>query len=201
MTVIRGFRPGEEAALAEICLRTAASGADATGLLTDDSLWADVFLLPYLEHAPDLALVLTDDGDEPLGYIVGTTDTAAFEDWFRREWWPARRREVAVVADGRSAWPVAYADGVGSDRTEVRQVNLEHYPAHLHIDLLPAAQGRGGGRALIDTLVTALRDRGVPGVHLTAGAENEGALAFYPRVGFTEIAHDGGSVTFAKSLT
>ncbi|WP_435526285.1 hypothetical protein [Microbacterium elymi] len=33
-----------------------------------------------------------------------------------------------------------------------------------------------------------MRTRGVPGVHLVAGAENAGAVAFYPRVGFTALA-------------
>ena len=37
------------------------------------------------------------------------------------------------------------------------------YPAHLHIDLLPELQGQGWGRRLIDTLVAALRERGVRG--------------------------------------
>lgn len=200
MTVIRGFRPGEESALAEICLRTAASGGDATGLASDDSLWADVFLLPYLAFAPDLAFVLTGDDDAPLGYIVGVEDTASYERWFRSTWWPPRRRAVSMVAGGAPAWPVAYADDVGSPTAPPRTFDLARYPAHLHIDLLPAAQGRGGGRALIGRLTSELTSRGVSGVHLVAGATNAGAIAFYPRVGFTEIANDSGSVTFAMPL-
>jgi ribosomal protein S18 acetylase RimI-like enzyme len=37
------------------------------------------------------------------------------------------------------------------------------------------------------TFFDALRARGVPGVHLAMNPANTGALAFYDRVGFTEL--------------
>src|SRR2546430_13446667 len=40
------------------------------------------------------------------------------------------------------------------------------YPSHMHIDLLPRAQGRGFGRRMMDDLMTKLRGRGSRGVHL-----------------------------------
>ena len=46
----------------------------------------------------------------------------------------------------------------------------EAYPAHLHIDLLERARGRGLGRLLIERLLGELRARGVPGVHLGVDA-------------------------------
>ena len=61
------------------------------------------------------------------------------------------------------------------------------YPAHMHIDLLPRLQGQGLGRALIETLADALRERGVPGLHLGVSTENPGAIAFYHRVGFVTL--------------
>ncbi len=74
------------------------------------------------------------------------------------------------------------------------------YPAHLHIDLLPEAQGQSWGRKLIQTLVVALREQGVSGLHLVAGADNTGAIAFYPRVGFTAIPSHQGTQAFARTL-
>jgi GNAT superfamily N-acetyltransferase len=65
---------------------------------------------------------------------------------------------------------------------------LADYPAHLHIDLLPQVQGQGLGRQLMRTYLGALRDRGVPRVHLAMGAGNAPARAFYDRLGFTELA-------------
>lgn len=121
---IRPFRPGDEPFLSAICCRTGKAGADATGMLSDDALWGDVWVLPYVARHPDLAWVVElredfaglptsggGDGDGALdastvgnkgdvvGYVVGTDDTAAFEAWFASEWWPARRGRY-VPSDG-----------------------------------------------------------------------------------------------------
>ena len=185
MPRIRPFRRGDEPALAEICVRTADDGVDATGVLDDDDIWAQIFVLPYVARHPDLAFVVETDGGRVAGYIVCAPDTPAFEDWFAAEWWPrfaerwprpaserSRQDGILLYAYGRRAGAEPYADG---------------YPAHLHIDLLPELQGQGWGRRLIETLVAALRERDVAGVHLVASAGNAGAIAFYPRLGFTAL--------------
>jgi len=195
---IRPFRPGDEPALAEICLRTADAGTDATGIFADDDLWAEVFVLPYVARHPDLAFVVETDDGIPAGYIVGAPDTREFEDWFAAEWWPrfearwpkpdaevTRQDGTLIYAYGRRAGAEPYGDD---------------YPAHLHIDLLPQLQGQGWGRRLIDTLVAALRDRGVTGLHLVASAENTGALAFYTRLGFAPLPSHRGVQAFGMPL-
>ncbi len=88
MPRIRPFQPGDEAALSEICLKTADAGADATGIFADDDLWGEVFVLPYVARHSDLAFVVETDDGRVAGYIVGTDDTREFEDWFAGEWWP-----------------------------------------------------------------------------------------------------------------
>jgi ribosomal protein S18 acetylase RimI-like enzyme len=64
---------------------------------------------------------------------------------------------------------------------------LHEYPAQLHIDLLPEAQGKGHGRALLETLIDSLRREKVSGVHLTMDPANVGARQFYARLGFEEL--------------
>ncbi|MFC6325368.1 GNAT family N-acetyltransferase [Microbacterium koreense] len=198
MPRIRPFRPGDEPALADICLRTADAGGDATGVLDDDRIWADVFALPYVARHPDLAFVVEGDDERLLGYVVATDDTDAFEDWFAREWWPSRA----------TAWPrpereTSRQDGVliyaYGRRAGAEPYSLGH-PAHLHIDLLPGAQGQGWGRRLIATLVEALRERGVEGLHLSTSTDNVGALAFYPRLGFVPIGGHPGVQSFGMRL-
>ncbi|WEK12472.1 MAG: N-acetyltransferase [Candidatus Microbacterium phytovorans] len=198
MPRIRPFRPGDEPALAEICLRTADAGGDATGVFDDDDLWAEVFVLPYVSRHPDLAFVVEDDAGTPRGYVVGTPDTRAFEDWFATQWWP---RFAA-------RWPRPDSERTRQDGTLIyaygRRAGAEPYgddhPAHLHIDLLPELQGQGWGRRLIDTLADALRERGVPGLHLVASSDNTGALAFYTRLGFAPLPSHAGVQAFAKTL-
>ncbi len=198
MPGIRPFRPGDEPALADICLRTADAGADATGVFDDDRIWAEVFVLPYVARHPDLAFVLEAGDGRVVGYIVGAPDTDVFEKWFRDVWWPEHGARWRRPADERTRQDAtlayAYARGPGAEPY------AGEYPAHLHIDLLPEAQGGGWGRRLIETFVEELRLRGVAGVHLVASDANLGALAFYPRVGFTPLSSPPGAQAFGMAL-
>ena len=72
-------------------------------------------------------------------------------------------------------------------------------PSEFHIDLLPRCQGRGAGRALIERVLTSLRDAGSPGVHCGVDPRNERAIGFYAHVGFERVDLDGG-VFFVRSF-
>jgi len=191
---IRPATTADHAQIARICLLTGATGTDATGLFSTDTTLADVYATPYLHGPGGFALVWDVDG-EARGYVLGTSDTRAFQRWFSDEWWPTRAAMHPPRADG-DAWLLPEA--ANPERMLIRQ--LDTYPAHLHIDLLPDVQGRGAGRALIDAATRLLGERGAPGVHLVAEKANTGAQAFYPRVGFTAIHEDDAVVTFARDL-
>jgi ribosomal protein S18 acetylase RimI-like enzyme len=181
---IRPYTPADYDAVSRICLLTAEGGGDATGLYVTDELMADVFARPYVSLEPELAFVV-EDAEGVGGYILGVADTRGFVERFRREWLP--RIEAAY----EHTQPVVTKDdlirhlGFWPERMLIAEV--DEYPAHLHIDLLPRLQGTGLGRQLIDTLVGALRERGVPGLHLSMDAANTNARAFYDRLGFTEL--------------
>nr|WP_259608197.1 MULTISPECIES: GNAT family N-acetyltransferase [Microbacterium] len=192
---MRPYRPEDCDALYEVCVRTADAGGDATGMFTDDRLWGDVFAVPYAERHPDLAWVVEAEDGRVIGYIVATDDTDAFEQWFRDEWWPthAERYPLSGQAEPtRQDGIIRYAAG----RAPGREPNTAEYPAHLHIDLLPETQGQGLGRALMDTLFTELRRRGVPGLHLGLSPENTGARAFYERLGMVPLASPPGTLSY-----
>ncbi|MFG6491112.1 GNAT family N-acetyltransferase [Microbacterium sp. P03] len=198
MPHLRAFRPGDEPALAEICLKTADAGGDATGVLDDDAIWAEIFVLPYVARHPEFAFVVESDDGRVVGYIVAAPDTEAFEAWFHTVWWPERggRRPLSAEGNPRQSDILRYAAG----RSQTPGRFSAEYPAHLHIDLLPETQGGGWGRRLIEALVTALREAGVPGVHLAAAPENAGAIAFYPRVGFDRLPSEPDVVAFGRRL-
>jgi ribosomal protein S18 acetylase RimI-like enzyme len=67
---------------------------------------------------------------------------------------------------------------------------LEPYPSHLHIDLLPRAQGQGNGRRMMNTLLNALKEHGSSAVHLGMHPDNARALNFYKNMGFFLIEAD-----------
>ena len=180
---IRRYRGSDHDAVYDICVRTADAGGDARGQYRSDDLMPDLFVGPYLFLEPDYAFVL-DDGQGAVGYVIGTPDTAAFARAYRERWIPRLAARYPVPPDP----PVTPDDAMLALHHRPERMlwpRLPGYPAHLHIDLLPAFQGAGHGRALIDTFCAALTAAGAPGVHVCVVTENTRALAFYDHLGFT----------------
>lgn len=201
MAHLRRARPEDEQAFYDICLLTGDSGKDASALYTDPKLLGHVYAAPYLHFAPQFAFVL-EDGQGVGGYVIAAPDSRTFENTLEREWWPKLREQ--------------YPDPAGilpEERTpDQRMMHLIHhrnhtppelaaeYPAHLHIDLLPRMQGGGNGKRLMLTLLDALAQAGVPGVHLGVGSRNEKAVGFYRHLGFQELQSHPWGYTFGMKL-
>ena len=183
--IIRRYRTEDFADVSEVCLRTAERGDDATGLYVSDDLMPDVFARPYVLFEPEFAFVL-DDGQRVSGYILCAPDTERFVSRYRVEWLPVLSRKYSQVAHPPKSRD-EHIRYLGLNPEYMLGPELEQYPAHLHVDLLPALQRRGWGRALMQTLVAALREKGVPGLHLGMDPANISARAFYDRLGFREL--------------
>jgi GNAT superfamily N-acetyltransferase len=182
--VIRPYEPADLARLREICLLTGAAGGDATGRWSNDALLPDLFLEPYVTFAPGWAWVVELDATLQ-GYLVAVSDTTAFTSWWEDTWTPwfaaGYPRPEPPYSEEDQLVMRGYRPGV----MEIEE--LEQYPAHLHVDLLPAAQGKGWGTKLIGKLRSELADVGVPGVFASLDEENVTARGFYERIGFTEL--------------
>jgi ribosomal protein S18 acetylase RimI-like enzyme len=198
MSSIRPYRPGDEAELSAVCLQTADSGADAIGQLDDDELWAQLFVLPYVAHDPELAFVVETDDGRVAGYVVAVADTDAFERWFSETWWPAFAQRWPEPAGQSSVQD--HLLGYAYSRGRSTSPYSAEYPAHLHIDLLPELQQQGFGRRLIDALKDALRDAGVHGLHAVPRADNLPAVTFYERLGFEALARVDTVIVFGLRL-
>ena len=140
---IRLYRPADRADVYNVCVRTAAAGGDATGIYSSDDLMPDVFAGPYLAFQPDLAFVV-DVGDRVAGYVIAAADTRAFVERVRQEWVPTFASKYPEPSPTDA--PIV-AMGVDPERMLVPEV--DEYPAHLHLDLLPELQGQGCGLSLI----------------------------------------------------
>jgi ribosomal protein S18 acetylase RimI-like enzyme len=128
--------------------------------------------------------VIEIDG-RPAGYIVATADSVAFVRRYRRDWLPAFAARHPLVDPPTTATETLVRIG----HTPEHLAGPDHalFPAHLHIDLLPEAQRHGWGRVLMRSLISELRDAGVPGVQLGVGERNTRAQAFYRHLGFTPL--------------
>lgn len=183
MSVLRQAAPQDMPGVYRVCLQTGNSGRDATARFRNPDLLGHAYVGPYLVSQPRLSYVVVDDVGVG-GYVLAAEDTRAFEAWAEESWWPLLRSQYPL-GDGETADDEAirllHAPQVAPDEI------VAAYPAHLHIDLLPRMQGLGLGRALIKTLLEALRGVGSPGVHLGVSADNHNAMGFYRHLGFDSL--------------
>ena len=200
-TAIRPYRPDDLDAVYEVCVRTADAGADARGIYRDDELMPNLFAGPYLLLDPDLAFVLDAEGCGVVGYVVATADTRAFVGAYRDRWIP-RLADRYREPSGEATEPDDIMIALHHRPERMILPELATYPAHLHIDLLPAFQRRGHGRRLIGAFLNAARRRGAPAVHVGMLTANTGARTFYHRLGFHEIdVADPGPLTYLGRST
>ena len=182
---LRPARPDDIDAMREICIVTAHAGGDARGIEDAPDLLPVVFAEPYLVFAPDCAFVVEDD-EGVCGYVIGVPDSAGFDAWAAAEWYPPLRGRVADPGADPAGWsrPSDWLRAWIHRPVPSPASLLADWPAHLHIDLLPRAQGRGVARAMMERLFAALAAAGAPGVHLGVQPANARALRFYEKLGF-----------------
>jgi ribosomal protein S18 acetylase RimI-like enzyme len=185
-------------ALVEICWRTGFYGKDLTGtdLFSDKELFALNFCLHYTEFSPDLCFMALDEANKAVGYILGTTDTAAQKADFAKKMIPRIGRHLLFNTfwTSREDYLKARAWSKNRKRPRLDDELLRDYPAHLHINLLPGFQGQGHGSQLMAKFLGELRSRGVKGVHLGTNSANEKAVPFYKKMGFTVLDEKPGDM-------
>ncbi len=192
----------DEAAMYDVCLKTGNSGDDGTHLFEDPDVLGSIFVGPYLHQEPDLAFVL-EDAQGVCGYLLGALDSRKFFAEYERSWLPPLKAKHPEPTGDPAQWT----------RTQKFYYEYYHpdfftpepyaqYPSHLHIDLLPRAQGQGHGRKMMDYLGDELRRKGSPGVHLGTGLKNERAIQFYRKLGYQELCRvEPHTIYFGKILS
>ena len=195
MLVIRTFRSADLEALYAISLATGHVGGDASHLHQDRKLIGHLYSAPYALLEPQLALVIEDE-DGVAGFAIGTSDTEKWQERLAAEWWPKLRRQYADPAAGPAAeWSAdqrrVYA--IYHPQRTPRQV-VELYPAHLHLNLLERAQGRGAGTMLLSEWMARASRYGVGATHVGVNSANARAVRFWSKRGFDRLTlDDGGS--------
>jgi ribosomal protein S18 acetylase RimI-like enzyme len=198
---IRDFQPGDERAAYLICLKTGDHGQDGELFFAEDpDALGRIYVGPYLKFAPELAVMLEDDHGL-CGYAMAVLDSRRFFEQYEQFWRPQLCQRFPEPAGDPAQW------------TRLQSVyHLYHhpdyfcpepydeYPSHLHIDLLPRAQGQGWGRKMIGKLLDHLRQRNSPGVHLGMSAQNEQAYGFYRALGFVELLRNDEDIYLGMRL-
>ena len=142
----------------------------------------------YIEQEPENCFVLDDDG-KAVGYVICAQDYDSFKKTFDEEYFP----RVVHLGESRISW--AKEAYILHDRFK------SEYPAHLHIDILPAYQRLGYGGKLISVLCEHLRSKQIKGVMLTTGTSNTTANNFYNKYGFEKLDIYDTDIAFGKKLS
>ncbi|MBI5690572.1 MAG: GNAT family N-acetyltransferase [Verrucomicrobia bacterium] len=197
---IRRAGPGDRAAAYAVCLQTGDSGQDASHLHDDRDALGNVYVGAYLRYEPEFAFLLEDSAGV-CGYALGALDSRTFYSHYENEWLPPLRARHPAPQGDPSGWSRDQQLWQLYHHPEIFLPDpYGDFPSHLHIDLLPRAQGRGNGRALMQVLLSALRERGSPGIHLAMASDNLRAAAFYTKLGFRELARAPGTLYLARRL-
>ncbi|KAJ1305097.1 hypothetical protein OPQ81_000137 [Rhizoctonia solani] len=192
--VIRSVTPADRPIISRICLLTGDAGQSGEGQYYYPELLGLVYAEPYVVVEPWFGFVLVDEETKDVvGYLLGTPGTREFESNIEKEWFKALRGKFT-----KDPYPQ------GSTEADKHLINLIHKPdtapeeiiavsqAHIHIDLLPAAQGKGWGTKLIGNAVEYLKQQGNDSLFVGIDSRNARARAFYLAIGFEGVKTSHG---------
>lgn len=180
------YTPEHADEMRAVCLEQA--GEEARASESQETFTLLMYCDAYLELG--VAYMLLDDEDIARGYALAAEDAHAWRCAFEGY----RRRIVGLGPDfeRQAAVELDFYEGVA-----------DLYPAHLHIDIAEEFTGKGGGRQLMEALLTHLRADGVRGVVFGVESANDRAVGFYRHMGFEKLGEyaDGAGTTFCMTLT
>ena len=194
---IRTYHITDLSSIYRICLHTGYNGGDATPFLKDPDLIGHIFAAPYAFFEPNLCFILALDS-KPCGYVLGTRNSATFHEECEKKWLPELRKRYPLPRKNNKSLEFSFIQYMHQNQIVPKE--LEDYPAHLHIDILPIAQGKGYGRKLIENFLRQLQNQHVRGVHLIVSKNNHNAIEFYRQIGFKELIDMGESLAFGQEL-
>ena len=195
---IRSYKSADTSAAYEICLKTGNSGQDATHLFSDPLVLGHIYVGPYMEFEPQSVFILEDD-QGPCGYIIGVLDSQTYYQWMHSEWLPKIRVDYKKPTGDPDTWNKTEKITNLLFQPELQRL-FPGFPAHLHIDLLSRAQGKGQGKLMMDRFIDYLRYNKISGVHLELSSKNDRAFNFYRKYGMQELDRDNESIIMGYYL-
>lgn len=143
---------------------------------------ADEASLYYTRYEPENILVSEVSG-EVVGALLGGIDTQRHARFYKRR---IRPYLVLRCLMGEYGWPAWLSAVIRTElacrQIESPQIDINQYPAHLHIGVLPAWRRKGMGTALMDKYAKHLHRKGVAGYHLYASSFHPLGLSFYRKL-------------------
>ena len=184
---IRTFNPADKSKIREICCDTAFMGEPVEAFFEDRDAFADIAISYYTDYEPQSLFVAQAEG-KAIGYLAGCKDTRRFKKIFSRKILPLAVLRMFLRGSISKKKNLRFLASMVRSflRGELRGRDcVREFPAHLHINVLPAYRRWGAGKSLIEEYVRYLKDNNVGGLHLysfsAAGQE------FFAKLNFVKI--------------
>lgn len=175
MIEIRNYTEEDEDSIIDICFETRDKSLRD---LKDKRILALRWALCYTSYFSDYCFVATEN-EEVMGYILSTPDTLLQEKFHIEKIIPEIKarltKEISDLNDFKAFIPINNMVPGLADK----------FPAHLHINLTSRCRQKGIGSRLMIAMENRLKESNISGLHLGVMKENEGAVNFYLKHGFT----------------
>lgn len=195
---MREYREEDFDNLMDVCLKTGDGGKDGSEKYKEfPLLLGEIYFAPYAIFHKELVVVLEDEEHDAVGYCVAAADSVNF---YKKAWdeylstlldqYPKKifeNKSKTVQELGNSFYNYLKHDDAVLEK-------LKNYKAHLHIDLLKKAQGKGWGKLMIKKQFELLKNQGVQACHLEHGISNTKTHSFYQKIGMHEIFRTEDSI-------
>jgi len=211
---IRRYIPADRESVRRISCETADLGRPIESIFRDRRVLADLLTSYYTDCTGESCWVAV-AGGRVIGYLTGCLNTRHFF------WVMATRIAPLILLESLIRGSFFSRQGrhllsLGIKSLFMggfsRRIPLNEYPAHLHIDIMPAFRRRQIGRQLIEKFFDQCRASGIPGVHLATRDDNKGGRDFFKTMGFKQLgsypmafpsgeaSRRGYTVIYAKKL-
>jgi GNAT superfamily N-acetyltransferase len=180
---VRPYRPADRASVRAICHQTGYMGEPADWYWRDAESFAAVWTGYYTDREPESTFVAELDG-RVVGYLTGCVDSHRAPSPMSAIVRQVVARQLFFRPGTAGFFWRSLRDIAARPDLPSGELDDPRWPSHLHINLLPAARGRGAGAQLMAAWLDKLRALGSPGCHLATLAENTNGIAFFRRSGF-----------------
>lgn len=184
MITIRPYQEKDKEDVRFICLNSEGPSQDSARI---NNFVLKTYCDYFIEQEGRNCFVAVDENDKAIAYVICAENYDNYYKCFLKEYVPRLKYDIILRMRAiHSSIPQ-------------RKFKAE-YPAHLHIDVLPEYHRMGIGHKLVDTLCAHLKAKGIKGVMLTTGVDNEKGNGFYKKYGFTQLEVTKGDVAYGLKL-
>lgn len=189
---IRAYRISDRRAVRNICIETGVAGRTIRDFLDPADTWADLWTEYYLTREPAHCWVATDPADQPVGYLLGASDSRAADAYFAARVLPqVALRELLLfrwLSGRRRAFFDRMIESARKGLLSVPREVVDAYPCHFHFNLLDGYRGQGIGSRLYDLFESGMHALGRAGIHSQVMCGNDATVQFHRKRGFTEVS-------------